>query len=127
MAAIWPLMLPQRPQKTGFQEKAPNNLIRSDMDTGPAKVRRRGGAKPWQVSASYVLTAEQLASLNLFATETIANGALCFDWPHPVRNEYVRARLVGGSDALYSPQPWGATLAWQVTLTIEWWPGAPLT
>lgn len=126
MAAIWPLTLPQCPKLSGFSEKVPNNLIRSDMDTGPAKVRRRGGAKPWTCTAPYTVSKAQLAMLQNFVVETLANGALCFDWPHPVRNDYVRARLVGGSDSIFDASPSTPDL-WQVTLTIEWWPGAPLT
>lgn len=127
MAAIWPLALPQKPQRSGYSKKIPNNLIRSDMDTGPAKVRRRGGAKPEQVTGTYILTSEQLAVLETFVKETIAGGALCFDYPHPQTGAHVRARLVGGSDSITEAQLWGNTNALQVTLTIEYWPDAPLT
>lgn len=125
MAAIWPLVFPC-PLLSGFSGKTPNNLIRSDMDTGPAKVRRRGGAKPRQVQASYMLSREQLSILSVFVGETIADGAVCFDWPHPTLGRYVRARMVGGSDGLYSVSPVSPEL-WQVPLTIEYWPDAPLT
>lgn len=126
MAAIWPLALPQCPKISGFSEKSPNNLVRSDMDTGPAKVRRRGGAKPWQVSATYILTKAQLSTLQAFVADTLADGALCFDWPHPVKGNYVRARLLGGSDSIYEATPSTPDI-WTVPLNIEYWPDAPLT
>ena len=53
--AIWPLTLPQLPLVSGYSESMPSNLIRSETDTGPAKVRRRGNAKPVTVQASYIM------------------------------------------------------------------------
>ncbi len=126
MAAIWPTTLPQRPQRSGWKDQAPNNLIRTDMETGSAKVRRRGGDNQWKATALYVLTDAQRDALRTFAYDTIKGGALCFDWPHPTRGT-VRAEIIGGSDSLYDEQLWGSTNAWQVTLTIGYWPDAPLT
>ena len=127
MGAIWPPTLPQRPQRNGYKSQYPNQLIRSDMDSGPAKVRRRGNAKPVTLSLTYVLNAEQLAVFKDFVSEAIAEGAVCFDWPHPVLNRYVRARLVGQNSSIYDEQLFGDTLDWQITFTLEYWPDAPLT
>ena len=43
---VWPLSLPQSPIANGYKEDMPSNLIRSDAEYGPAKVRRRGGQNP---------------------------------------------------------------------------------
>lgn len=39
---VWPATLPQRFQKDGYQESAGDGRLRSQMDVGPAKIRRRG-------------------------------------------------------------------------------------
>ncbi|QLH37711.1 MAG: hypothetical protein HWD60_00095 [Defluviicoccus sp.] len=44
MSAVWPSSLPQKPLVDGFSETAPNLVVRSPMDVGPAKVRRRATA-----------------------------------------------------------------------------------
>ncbi len=38
---VWPPSLPQRPLAQGFSEQAPDTLIRTQMEAGPPKVRRR--------------------------------------------------------------------------------------
>jgi len=104
----------------------PNNLLRSSPETGPAKVRRRGNARPCVIQANYVMTEEELSIFRAFAMDTLAGGAICFDWPHPVLNRTVRARLVANGDGLYTESFFGSTLEWQVALTIEYWPDAPV-
>lgn len=47
--AIWPPVLPQTPQRNGWKDSAPNDLIRTDMDTGTSKARRRGGDNQWKM------------------------------------------------------------------------------
>lgn len=125
MAAIWPTSLPQAPELSSFTDKLPNNLIRSEMDTGDAKVRRRGQSKAWTASATYHLTNEQTTTLRTFAMDVIAGGALCFDWPHPTRG-VVRARLQASNDSLFESSQVAPDLT-KVTLSVEYWPDAPTT
>lgn len=128
MAAIWPLALPQTPLVNGYKESQPSHLLRSQTDTGPAKVRRRGHAKPVSITATYLMTEQQLDLFDSFATGTIMGGALAFDWWDARNLRYVRARIVPqGEDVLYERQPHGTTLRWQVTLRLEVFPDAPLT
>lgn len=127
MGAIWPLALPQRPQRYSYKLQYPNQLLRSKMDSGPDKVRRHGNAKPKTLSLLYVLKTEQLTVLDDFVSKTLKEGALCFDWPHPVLNRYVRSRMVGQNTSLYDEDQFKDTLDWQITFTLEYWPDAPLT
>ncbi len=125
---IWPLGLPQRPLRSNFKESMPSNLLTSSMGTGPAKIRRRGNAKPVPFSVTYALTDTQLAILDEFTDATIAGGAICFDFPHPRTGQYMRVRLSPQSeDALYDKQYFGKTLRWQIQLKLEAFPDAPLT
>ena len=38
---VWPTGLPQHIQMQGFSEQLPKNTIKSKMDHGPGKVRRK--------------------------------------------------------------------------------------
>lgn len=128
--ATWPLTLPQSPLLSGYTETMPSTLLRSDTDTGPAKVRRRGNAKPVVVQASYILSTEQVELLDTFVYETIGGGARCFDWPRPrfkaQNGRYVRARLMPSSDGLYNRSVIdGTSDFWNVTLSLEIFPDVP--
>lgn len=129
---VWPPSLPQSPIANGYKESMPSNLIRSDAEYGPAKVRKRGGAKPIVVSASYILSTEEVEILDEFMYESIGGGAICFDWPRPRFSttqdgtRYVRARIVPSSDSLYNKSNVGNTVDfWQVDLNLEIFPDVP--
>ena len=94
------------------------------MDSGPDKVRGKGKAEAEVDTVTYVLKNAQRDLFKSFVRDTLQGGVLCFDWPHPTLGRYVRARIVASSDSLASIQPYGNTLAWQTTLTVEYWPDA---
>lgn len=123
---IWPSSLPLAPLRDGFGDTAPSNLLRSETDTGPAKVRRRGGAKPHSVSCTYVLTDEQADIFESFVVNTLSGGSLCFDWWHPVLGRYVRARLAPSDSGLFTRSYWGNSLDWQYSVSLEYWPDIPV-
>lgn len=125
--AIWPLVLPQVPQRTNWKNKIPNNQLRSEMEDGSSKVRRKGGGKQLNVEATYVLTKAQMLALRSFVMDTLKDAVLCFDWPEPIEGKVVRAEIKGGTDSLYNESLWGNTNAFQITLAIGYWPDAPLT
>lgn len=124
LVPIWPLDLPQKPLRSGYSDKLPNNQLRSEMDSGPDKVRGKGKAEVEVDTVTYVLKNAQRDLFKIFVRDTLQGGVLCFDWPHPTLGRYVRARIVASSDSLVSIQPYGNTLAWQTTLTVEYWPDA---
>lgn len=128
--SIWPFTLPQKPLISGYSEVMPSNLLRSETETGPAKVRRRGGAKPVVAQASYIMSTEQIQLLDKFVYETIDGGAVCFDWPRPKfkssQGGYVRARLLPSSDGLFTITSVDNTSDfWSVTLSLELFPDIP--
>lgn len=118
----WPSSLPQRPLVDGYKRTLPNNLIRSSMDTGSDKVRKRGRFKPQVINATYVLTNTQRNALETFVHNSIAEGAICFNWPHPELNRLVRARIKASQDGLLDFAPYKDTSRWAVTLNLEIWP-----
>lgn len=80
---VWPETLPQSPLNDGYSETMGNSVLRSDMDTGVAKTRRRTSASVRTMSARYILTADQAAALTVFFDVTVAGGSLPFTFPHP--------------------------------------------
>lgn len=123
---IWPAELPQAPQRDGYSDTAPDQLLRSEMESGPVKVRRRGTAKPHVAACTYVFTDAEAQVFETFALDTLAGGALAFDWWHPVLGRYVRARLVPTGDGLFARSYFGSTLSWQYSLSFEYWPDVPV-
>ena len=118
----WPTSLPQKPLVDGYKRVVPNNLIRSSMDTGSDKVRKRGRFKPQVVSCSYVLTAAQRDTLEAFVHDSLAEGAICFNWPHPELDRLVRARIKAAQEGILDFSPYKDTAWWAVSLNIEIWP-----
>ncbi len=129
MAIIWPTSLPQRPQQGSYTHEVPCEVIRTNMETGPDKIRFRGGNMPEIVNASYIVTTAQKESLTTFLKKTTKSGAIYFDWPWPDSGrtiEYVLARVMADGNKLCTFTPIGPQ-HWKATIKLEIWPDAPLT
>lgn len=79
----WPASLPQSPLLRGFLETAPDGILRTSMDTGPAKTRRRFTAAVRPFKYPLLLTTDQVETLDVFFEDTLASGALSFTHVHP--------------------------------------------
>lgn len=93
--AYWPSLLPAHLNADDYSERRLEGVIRSQMDAGPAFVRRRYSAVPIVISGSLVLSVDQVAVLDEFYFETTAQGALAFDWRHPRTQAFVSMRFLG--------------------------------
>lgn len=89
----WPETLPQSPLAEGYRETPANTALRTDMDTGPAKLRQRTTAAAATVNLSYLLSAAQVLTLDAFYAGTLQGGTLAFDFTHPVTGETVSCRF----------------------------------
>jgi len=76
----WPTSLPQYLLTRNYSETAPNLVIRTTMDAGPAKVRRRFTAGVRPIDGLLVLTDDQLGVLDGFFLNDCAGGAIAFSW-----------------------------------------------
>jgi hypothetical protein len=92
--ATWPASLPQSLQVTGFQESYQNQVLRSEMEAGPPKQRRRFSATTDKVAGQIIVTKAQLSTFNSFWDGDIAGGALAFDWQHPITGNPASMRFV---------------------------------
>lgn len=83
--ATWPTTLPQELPEDSFSLSLPDNLIRTNMSYGPAKVRRRTTSNVTKVSGQLILSAIDLTAFQTFYVTTITYGAISFTFPtHPI-------------------------------------------
>ena len=111
----WPSDLPQKPLVQGFSETAPTLAVRSPMDVGPAKVRRRATAGVTQLKCAFRLSAAQRASLLTFWETPLAGGALSYSWTHPISGAAITCRIVEPPG--FTPAAGG--VSWVATVTVE--------
>lgn len=76
----WPTALPQYLLNRNYKETAPDLVIRTKMDAGPAKVRRRFTAGVRPIEGTLVLSDDQVIVLDNFFLSDCQGGALGFTW-----------------------------------------------
>jgi len=79
----WHVDLPTKLFVAGYGQSPPNITIKSEMDAGPAKVRRRFTAGVSPVSGTMIMAAAQLATFQTFFNTTLLGGSLRFSWTKP--------------------------------------------
>lgn len=89
----WPEYLPQHVDKDGYSESPPDSRIRTPMDMGPAKIRRRFSAQVRPVHIMMKMTESQLDEFDTFYVDTTESGALSFEFPSPRGSGTVTARF----------------------------------
>lgn len=75
----WPGTLPTGPEWSSYQETSPNVALRTPMDVGPPKVRRRSTAGIRPFTMTFLLTQAQVATLDTFYQTTLTGGTASFD------------------------------------------------
>ena len=116
-AYTWPSSLPHKAIRDGFSEVGGVNVIRTPMDSGPAKTRRRSRlAKPIQIT--FLMTKAQIVTLENFV-ENVLFGVRRFNFTHPRTLAAVEVRIVPGNDGVfYTLSPLGVDF-WNVSMTFE--------
>lgn len=112
--STWPASLPQTPLASGFSQSLANNVVRTEMDTGKAKVRRRFSAGVTPVQAALSLTGTQKDTLIAFYSSTLSDGADEFSWTDHLNGGTVSYRFVSPPQYSYE----SADL-WRTTLNLE--------
>ena len=79
----WPTSLPQQISQRGYRESLADNVIRTSVDAGPEKRRRRFTSAVRPLSGSMTMTSAQLDILTTFYDDDVASGALAFDFRAP--------------------------------------------
>jgi hypothetical protein len=91
--STWPATLPP-PVLNSLRETPPMNTIRSTVDKGPAKVRRRTTANVRNISFTLLLSPALVETLDIFYVTTTFSGADEFDYTHPRTGVACKARFV---------------------------------
>ena len=79
----WPGSLPQAIRMDGYNEKAPDGVLRSPMDAGPGKQRRRTTSAARPISGTIAVSSAQLDTFITFFNTTLLAGSLRFSWREP--------------------------------------------
>ena len=79
----FPPGLTRSPRVDALAEDAPDVVIRSEVDVGPAKVRRRFTGDRRTFSIQLDLKGSEVATFDEFFLTTTKGGALSFEWKHP--------------------------------------------
>lgn len=110
----WPSSLPA-PALDTLREKPPQNRIRTSMDKGPKKSRRRTTANVRPLAFTLKLTDAQLETLDTFFVTTTNSGVTEFDYTHPRTGDSVTAQF--GDDPLEYAEKAG--VIWDVPINLE--------
>lgn len=113
---VWPATLPENPQK-GFSETGGVLILRTPMDAGPAKMRRRG-EKPQVLAVSFIMTTAQVQILDSFIKDTI-KGTARFGFKHPRTESIVEVRMVPQNEGSLYTSNYAAPGYWSVSLQLE--------
>jgi len=114
----WPGTLPQKVQIQGFTEKGPGNVIRSTMDQGPAKSRRRSTDSPRTFNASVRLSNAQIVIWEDFYFNTLLE-VLPFDFPHPRDGSTISVRVVNNTNGAPPITPLNGNDSYLLALVLE--------
>jgi len=114
MAAItWPEELPSGLLEAGFTKQPQNNVIRTKMDAGPQKARRRYTARTVKYMGKQIFDAVELAVFEQFFQTVLADGVLRFNFTDPQKLDVAEFRFA----ETYN----GASMdgLWEVAVTLE--------
>lgn len=89
----WPATLPDAPLCDSYRESMPSTLLRTEMDQGPAKVRRRSTAAVRRLTLSFIFDTVQINTLESFIDADLSGGALSFSFTHPRSGSAIRCRF----------------------------------
>jgi len=95
MAQQWPSTLQQLLSEANFGYQIADTALRTDMDIGPQKVRRRFTRPVNSLTGSIYLTTDQFTTFYNFYNTTLGGGVLPFEFYHPITKELNNWRFKG--------------------------------
>lgn len=114
----WPSFMPS-PSYDQISIGAPiGAVLRTEMDAGPAKQRKRFTAAPRPVLLVFApLTVDAVVGFEAFFENDIAFGALAFRMVHPITDVVRKFRFIG-SDEPWQIEPIGKN-AYRLSVSLE--------
>ena len=114
MAGIsWPDTLPADFLADGLSIQPQSNVIRTTMDAGPKKTRRRYTARTVKFSSKQRFDGNELDIFEQFYHTILADGVLRFNYADPLTNQLAEFRFTED----YTAVEIGGL--WEVTLSLE--------
>jgi hypothetical protein len=89
----WPELLPSGLLADGFTKQPQGGVIRTQMDAGPKKARRRYTARTVKYAGKQVFDAAELMVFEQFYHNVLADGVLRFNFADPVTEEIAEFRF----------------------------------
>ena len=115
---VWPASLPQKVLVDGYSEEPQSQVIRTEMDAGPKKTRRRFTAATRSIPVSMNLDLTQLDTFETFFDSDLQGGSLVFDMPHPRTGATVVMQIVGDPPYRLTPIG-GGNEYWRLAMSLE--------
>lgn len=112
--AVWPTGKRFTPVIGSLVEGPPSNTVRSTMDKGPAKVRRRTTANVRSLSFKLILSKADTAVFDTFFTTTTLSGSLEFNYTHPRTGAACEARFA--QEPSYSER---SGVVYEISVSLE--------
>lgn len=110
---FWPETLPQTLLLEGLSAKQRSNVIRTTMDAGAQKTRRRYTATTKIFTGKMLLNEEQRFILAQFFHTALADGALRFNFTDPQTLETAEFRFTE------EPAEVSASDMWEIQMSLE--------
>lgn len=92
---IWPSTLPNYVLSDGYRYQQKSMLLRTEMDRGPAKVRRRSTFEPTIHIVRWLMNATELSALETWFENNLDAGVAPFQMAHPITGTTKRFRFRG--------------------------------
>lgn len=114
--ATWPSTLP-RPQVPGYSLEPGQAFLRTTMDAGPARQRRRFSTTPTSVPVSFKVSQDQLATFEAWHHYEISDGAGWFTVT--LANGKGLVSCEAHFSGPYKAAPESSILRWVISGTLE--------
>ena len=90
----WPGTLPQSPLLDGYTEQGEEQVLRTAIDVGPDKLRKRATAVVTNVKFNMIMDSSQLSTLENFYDNTLNGGTGVVDFTDPISNTTKQYRFI---------------------------------
>lgn len=114
----WPSTLPQLPLSDSYSESPQSQVLRSSMDAGPPKTRRRFTAATRAIPMSFTLTNAQVEIFETWFDADIQGGSLPFDMIQPRTGIAVTMLISGEPPYQLTPIGTGSEY-WRLSMQLE--------
>lgn len=117
-AIDWPTTgsFPQSPrggQSSGYKTADRETVVHFSPDSGPVISRRTALTAPVPYDCVFDLTTSQLATYRTWWTDTVFDGSLSFNFPHPETGTPFEAKILKPAETTHL-----GGLNWQISLTV---------